>query len=324
MDKTDAISLHAKIQRAFDLDASHRLYRAMSASEQRRNFWRHLAERIRFHFLPFFFGHPPKWRMRMRRLASRNRVVPDFAVIGPIKSGTSDMAVMLMCHPNIVRPFVKEVRPFFPRRAVAAYYPSVRQMRRTEKARGAAVTGYFSPWLGLPGIPEYLRAELGIKKVIIPLRDPVKRAYSHWKWEIFLHQGRGGVVEKRLQAYRDYVECCLGLFPYSPRSHCSSISMLQLGIYTPVVNECYEIFGRDAVLVVNVEDYIKDRARSLDEMAEFLGLSRFSWPVDRRPINENPLKFEAPDRQTAERLARFYQPFNQELYRTMGRTFSWT
>jgi hypothetical protein len=316
-------SLHAKIKCAFDIVAYRRVYKTKTFKEKIRELPKRLKYYVQYHFLPVYFGQPPKWRMWARRTAGRRRTAPDFAVIGPIKSGSSDFSAMLMCHPNIVPPLAKEVGPFMPRSAMATYYPTLAQMQDISRTLGCSRTGYFSPYLSIPGMAEYLKNVIGVEKIVIPLRDPVKRAYSHWKWEVFF-----GKMQRRnpgdfFNDFEDYVERLIKLFPYSPRTYCGFPALLS-GIYAPAVEEYYEYFGRASVLIVNMDEYFHDRSRCLASAAAFLGLPAFQWVGDFAPINENPIKLKAAQPETNEKLARFYDPYNQALYRIIGQRFPWT
>lgn len=54
------------------------------------------AKLLEYQFLPHYFGGPPSWRKFLRKFNGK-RTLPDFCVIGPIKSGTSDLVVNILC-----------------------------------------------------------------------------------------------------------------------------------------------------------------------------------------------------------------------------------
>src|SRR5207249_2118918 len=125
----------------------------------------------------------PKWRLWARKFGGP-RMLPDFACIGPIKSGTSDLCSYLLQHPCILPPLAKEIMSAVPN-AWRRYYPTLREKEQVEKQHGKALSGYFNP------IPHSLRlideyhAARPDAKVILLLRNPIDRAYSHYKAELF-------------------------------------------------------------------------------------------------------------------------------------------
>src|SRR5262249_26340903 len=97
-----------RLSRAYELLARERLQAHESGSRGFRRRLRHLTYRLQCQFLSHYFSPPPRWRRLIRRFGGR-RVLPDFCVIGPAKAATSDLAVTLMLHPNVVTPLVKEL-----------------------------------------------------------------------------------------------------------------------------------------------------------------------------------------------------------------------
>src|SRR5690349_12384942 len=59
---------------------------------------------LKYQFLPHYFSSVPKWRLLLRSLGGQ-RTLPDFACVGSIKCGTSDLATYLFQHPCILPPF---------------------------------------------------------------------------------------------------------------------------------------------------------------------------------------------------------------------------
>ncbi|AVM01536.1 hypothetical protein C6V83_16065 [Gordonia iterans] len=90
----------------YDIDTQLRMLRFEPNSPLVRA--RRMALVARWYGLKHYWGYPPPGRMWLRKLGG-DRVLPDFACVGSIKSGTSDLATNLFSHPSIVPPFAKEV-----------------------------------------------------------------------------------------------------------------------------------------------------------------------------------------------------------------------
>ena len=103
--------------------------------------------------------------------------LPDFLIIGAMRSGTTSLSVYLGAHPNVFIPEQKEIR-FFDR-----HFANGSDWYR-EQFRGAgerAVVGEASPgYMYLPQAVSRMAEALPDARLIALLRDPVDRAYSHY------------------------------------------------------------------------------------------------------------------------------------------------
>lgn len=282
---------------------------------------RAIVLRVEYQFLPHYFGSVPRWRLRLRRVSSRRRVLPDFAVVGPIKGGSSDLVSHLMLHPNILPPLAKEPPSPDPDQW-RPYYPTKSEVVRKERKVGRVRSGYLAPFMHQIQLINNLRSAVRDAKIVMTLRDPVARAFSHWKWEVFL-AGRGGRSLPYFQSFANYVAMALDLFPDFPMDTRCGFPLLQTGIYHKAAELWIDRFGRENVLVLNIEDYFQDRGSQLRKIFRFLDLPDFSIPGSAEKINENPLAFDPPDDPTQRALERFYRPRNRKLFDLIGQDFGW-
>jgi len=272
-------------------------------------------------FLPHYFGSPPRWRLLARRIGGQ-RILPDFCLIGPLKAATSDLAVSLLLHPNVIPPLSKEFWERDPE-AWRIYYPTEKEKRRHEARCGPSLAPYLTPSLHLVEVPYHLARIRPHAKVVITLRDPVARLFSHWKWEKFLAGKRVADRLPFLATFAAYVDKSLALFPSLPMFTACELPGLAASIYWKAVQGWIECFGPDAVLVLDVGDYFADRNRFMRVIQDFVGLPRVDIPLVARKTNENPLRFPPPDEATVSKLKQFFQPHNQMLWRVIGKEFPW-
>ena len=275
-----------------------------------------LRRRWRFQFLPHYFIHPPSWRVTLRKFGGQRRVLPNFACVGPIKSGSSDFANYLFLHPAVLPPLAKEI-PSARRDVWRPYYPTRAEFERVQREQGKALTGYFFPLLHrLPVIDELRRIQQDMK-IILLLRDPVQRAYSHYKWELFL----GGPAIAKMPYFRtffDYVSTAIELFPSVEMPTACRLQVLETRIYDAAVALWMQRFGRENVHIVASEDFFADPNRVATECFEFLGVP----PIEVTPfkvINPNPLDAPTFDAKSRALLEAFYRPYNERLYAVIGR-----
>lgn len=279
-----------------------------------------LQRRWRYQFLPHYFARPPQWRVTLRKRLGGPRVLPNFACIGPIKSGSSDLANYLFAHPAVMVPLAKEIRST-DHRDWLPHYPTREEFDAVAREQGAALTGFFYPWLHKLLLVDELAKVSPTAKIILLLRDPVERAYSHYKWDLFLG-GPGIMAWKYFRTFHDYLRHAIGVFPSMEMPAPCGQQLLSTGIYEPSVRRWLEAFGRENVLVVTSEAFFEDPVSLVGECFDFLGVPRV--PVEPfKVVNPNPLKTPPFDAESRRMLSEFYRPYNERLYELLGRDLGW-
>ena len=116
---------------------------------------------------------------------------PDFLIIGTQRGGTTSLYDYLSEHPCIAGAVKKEIE-FFDlnyHRGIGwyrAHFPSVLERLYARRARGRKlVTGEATPYyLFHPHAPRRMQEAAPESRLIILLRNPVERAYSHYWHEV--------------------------------------------------------------------------------------------------------------------------------------------
>ncbi|MEO0540563.1 MAG: sulfotransferase [Cyanobacteria bacterium P01_A01_bin.105] len=194
---------------------------------------------------------------------------PNLFVVGAAKAGTTSLYHYLNQHPEIYMSPIKEPHFFSNIRPQARYmalsgcvniqdpqaYLDLFKSRQPH-----AVVGEASPsYLWEAQAPERIQQVSPGAKIIVMLREPTRRAYSH-----YLNEVRAG-LEKRpfLQAIQaDLASQSVG-WGVSPL-------YVALGQYSEQVQRYLDRF--DAVQVVFFEEFIKDVEGHLREIFEFLAV----------------------------------------------------
>ncbi len=119
------------------------------------------------------------------------RLMPDFIIIGAMRGGTTSLYSYLTEHPNIGPAYMKEVHFFdvYFHKGLPWYraqFPSTVQKYYTERVQKQNfITGEASPYyLFHPHAPRRIARLLPHVKLIVQLRNPVSRAYSHYYHEV--------------------------------------------------------------------------------------------------------------------------------------------
>lgn len=194
------------------------------------------------------------------------RAWPNFFIVGAPKAGTSSLHAYLQAVPGIFMSRLKEPN-YFARIVVPDDHP-VRPIRDEQKylqlfsgATTETVIGEASPtYLADPEAPRLIREVSPGARILISLRDPVERAYSHYLMmrnngfanESFLAEAQRGL---RLQGQRNII-----------------ILRPDVGLYHEQVRRHLETFGTAQVKIIIFEEFMADVSGTLRQIAEFLGI----------------------------------------------------
>jgi hypothetical protein len=248
-----------------------------------------------------------------------NTKLPDFLIVGAQKAGTTSLADYLASHPDAIRPVCKEVHYFDVGygRGVEWYRSHFPVGKRRELQRRMLnkrlFAGDASPYyLFHPLASSRAFQLLPDARIVIMLRDPVDRAYSHYhherrhRWESLSFEQALAAEASRLQGEAHRIE---GDPAYYSFEH-QHFSYLARGIYLPQVKNWLKHYDRDQILVISSERFFEDPASEYQRVIRFLGVRE--WRLhEYQPQHVGtyrPLSSE-----TREQLTDYYKPHNEEL-----------
>jgi hypothetical protein len=256
----------------------------------------------------------------LRRASAGRRPLPDFLILGAQKAGTTSLHAYLCQHPDVDSPVTKEVH-FFDhdfQRGEGWYRAHFRR-----PGGAASIAGESTPYyLFHPLVPARVAGLLPGCKLIVVLRNPIDRAYSHHNHERALgFEDLGFEQALAMEAQRLEGEEELLLADPRHRSWAHQhYSYLSRGRYAEQLERWLEPFAREQLLVLGAEDLFADPLAVVAEAQEFLGLEP-EPPADVEAKNARayaPIAAEA--RAT---LSASFDPHNRRLYRLVGRDFGW-
>ena len=255
----------------------------------------------------------------LRLLTARARRLPDFVIIGVQKCGTTALYNYVEEHPDVAPALTKEIHFFdhhFHRgeRWYRAHFP-------TRRFDSRALCGEASPaYLLHPAAPRRMVECLPDAKLIVLLRDPADRAYSHFQHNV--RKGREGLafddaVEIESERLEAGVASVLNDEDYFQRYH--QHSYLLRGFYALQLDRWFEHFDREQILVLECRDLLTEPATTFRATLEFLGLP----PFDPEYKIHHRYGYSKIDPALRERLVAFFEPHNERLYELVGRDFGW-
>lgn len=198
----------------------------------------------------------------------------NFVIAGVQKAGTTALFDYLADEPGVAPSRVKETHFFddetqdWSRPDYGVYHGHFDLP--DGRLRGEA-TPIYSYW---PNALERVRAYNPAMRIILILRDPVARAWSHWRMEY----ARG--VE------REPFSWCIRLgrqrlFDAEPWGHHREYSYVERGFYAEQVERLFALFPREQVLILRAEDLRADPGAVLERTRRFLGLPQGPAPIAR-------------------------------------------
>ena len=188
----------------------------------------------------------------------------DFIVVGAQKAGTTALHEYLASDPNYAVSKTKELH-FFDDETCDWSAPDYARYHAQFDWDRPAIWGETTPiYLYWPQSLERIAAYRPDIRLVAMLRDPVERAWSHWKME----RSRG--VETG-----DFSWCIREgrrrLFASEPWGVHREFSYVERGFYGEQMARLFDIFPREQVLVLTADALRTEPGPTLDRLNAFLG-----------------------------------------------------
>ncbi len=246
------------------------------------------------------------------------RKSPDFMIIGTQKGGTTSLYDYLIQHPDVQSTFRKEIH-FFDNNYDKGmkWYKSFFPLSSKKGITGEATPFY----LFHPLVPNRIKKDIGDIKFIVLLRNPIERAFSHYKME----KRRGyeklsfrkalDVEEDRLsKSYKKVIDGQT-IVDYQ------TFSYKERGKYAEQLKRWFEIFPRENFLILNSENLFNKPNEIYQQVESFLGLDPFS-EVNFEKLNADKTK-QTMDPSISTYLSEYFRGHNKELFSLIGKDFKW-
>jgi hypothetical protein len=183
--------------------------------------------------------------------------LPTFVGIGVARGGTTWLHTLLSGHRSVYMPTERKEVRFFDRNHDRGLEWYETFFCPSAEAEGYDAIGEISPqYFYCEACPERIAASLPAAKLLVMLRHPVDRAYSHY----------GFVVQRR--NFQGSFEEFLAMRPI----------MLDKGFYSRYLDRYLRHFDRDRILALVFEQAVRDDGTARRALSSFLEL-----PVDGFP-----------------------------------------
>jgi hypothetical protein len=266
------------------------------------------------------------------RATSRFRLWPSFVIIGGQRCGTTSLYRYLAQHPQVAPVILEKGAHYFSTnydKGVAWYRAhfvteATRRLQRSRMGKDV-ITGEASPYyLYHPLAPGRMHELLPGVKLIVMLRDPVKRAFSSHRHMVergldtLSFEEAIAAEPKRLEGERERLMSDPSYYSFEHQHHAYATR----GLYADYLAVWRSLFSPEQMLVVQSEAFFRATDDEYRRVTRFLGLEDHSL---RSYEAHNPTQKEkariSPEMQ-AQLVERFREP-NERLFEMLGTRVDW-
>ena len=262
-----------------------------------------------------------------RRGTAFARVLPDYVVIGGQRCGTTSLFRYLVRHSLIASAGEKEIHFFDLNHAKGvnwyrAHFPLEARMKSRD-GRCRLLTGEATPYYVFhPHVARRMRALIPDAKLIVLLRDPVERAYSHYRNEVRIGTellSFEDAIAREEERVGPELERMMVDERYESFNH-RHFSYLSRGLYLDQLERWWAVFPREQIKVIASEDLFTKPGDVVDEVVAFLDL-----PAERLADYPqwNAQQEGAIRSDTRKRLTEYFSEPNRHLSERLGRDLGW-
>lgn len=266
------------------------------------------------------------------RITSSARISPSFLICGGQRCGTTSLYRILAQHPVVLKAVLHKGIHYFDANYhrgpgwYRAHFPLRRHAERVLERHGVpGQTFESSPYyLYHPYAAARIARDLPGVRLIVLVRDPVERAYSHHAhevargFEIELDFARALELEPaRLRGQHARLAGDPRAYSFAHQHH----AYRARGEYATALEAMAHHVGREQILVLESERLYSDPKAVYDRVQDFLGLPHLGYP-DFEVHTARPLAQVLPG-EIRDALLRHYEPHDAALADWLGRTPGW-
>lgn len=272
-----------------------------------------------------------KWGREQLALASwEQRVLPDLILAGVQRSGTTALFEALYRLPNVERPRRGKGSHYFSYN-FSRGWPWFQSQLPTQRWADRVLERTGQPLFCFDACPYYLFHPFAVErmaqalpdvKVMVMLRDPVRRAESHYHHSVS-HGHEDLPFEEalareneRMAGEIDRMEQDWSYWSHHHEHH----SYLSKGLYADQLERLFRHYDRDQVMVIQSEAFYREPDRILAEVTDWLGLPSVALDTG---DDRNGHAYRTMDHQMRATLIDLYREPNERLYELLGRRFDW-
>jgi hypothetical protein len=156
-------------------------------------------------------------------------------------------------------------------------------------------------------------------KLIIVLRNPVDKTYSHYylgtkfgetrTFEEVIEDDMTDISKWNIDSKDD------NYFATKVEN-----SKLARGFYVEQLPMWFELFSKNQILIISSEELASNTKNTMNDIFKFLNLPEYEIPnIDKVNVS----KYSQMNPETRKILIDFFKPYNEQLYNFLNRKFDW-
>ena len=255
-------------------------------------------------------------------ITAKSRVLPDFLIIGAVRSGTTSLYYDICQHPSVKKAAYDEIGFFDDNYHLGedwyrSLFPTKKKMQEVKQNTGNAITGEDTPF--------YIWNEIACKRIaeVLPnvkliaiLRNPVDRAYSNY----FLGVRHSNETKNFDHAIMKDIEFLDSKIKMEFKNSDYKKSYVAKGFYAKQLKKWFEHFEKKQIFITTTEELDNNPNIVLEQIFKFLELPNFSIKEIKR---HKKSKYPKMNENVRKKLLNYFEPYNEELFELINQRFDW-
>jgi len=258
-------------------------------------------------------------------ITSPLRVLPDFFVIGAGRTGTTSLYHYLDQHPSLSKSAYDELGYFDVNFHLGLHwyrslFPSIFTKYKIKLKTNFFMTYDVTPsYVRRPWNAERIKKLFPNTKLIIVLRNPVDRTYSHYHlakkfgetrtFDELVKEDMNNILKWNVDSKDD------NYFGTKVEK-----SFLARGFYAEQLEKWFKLFSTNQIMIVPSEKLASDTQNTMSGIFKFLNLPEFKIPNTKKV---NVSQYSKMNPATRKLLIDFFKPYNEELNNFSNIDFEW-
>ena len=264
-------------------------------------------------------------KRNFRYISSPFRLLPNFIIIGAVRSGTTSLYYNICEHSCVLPADYDEIGFFDSNYELGinwyrSMFPTKRESKKIKSKNGMCITGEDTPfYFWDKKAIERIKNKIPKTKLIVLLRNPIDRAYSNYQLgkrsgnELLSFENAIKKEIELLEKNNDFENDEIEKFRRTR-------SYIAKGLYYNQIKHWFALFPQEQILVLNSDDLAKNPHQTMKSVFNFLELP------EEEIINLQHRKvetYEKMNKETRQFLTNLFKPHNEKLFKSIGKRFDW-
>ena len=253
------------------------------------------------------------------------RSLPDFIIIGTVRSGSTSLYYNICQHPCVLSASYDELGFFDSNFHLGlnwyrSLFPTLFSKWLVKRKKQFAITGEDTPfYIWSPLVANRILKILPNVKLIVLFRNPVDRAYSNY--HLGVRAGSENLsFEDAIQFELKKLDESNNKFEQNVEKYTIPRSYISKGFYSNQLKIWLELFSPEQLIIVSTEDLESNPQETLDKIYDFLKIPKNHKLI---PEKQKIASYPKMKDETRKFLIDLYKKSNDELFTMIGEKFDW-